>query len=87
MNTSDSSNSDDSAAEPPSSLANMNHGAQKCETREQTLDRLLRELIWRVETVRAILLKDREKTDFDHAAHLLETDDIRDFLGLNKGVK
>jgi len=84
MDTSDSSNSGDDAVEPPSSPAFLNHGAQKRETREQTLDRLLRELVWRAETARTILLRDRERTDFDHAAYLLETDDTRGFLGLNK---
>lgn len=87
MDTSDSSGSGDDAAEPPSSPAFLSHGGQKRETREQTLDRLLHELVWRVETARAIMLRDRERTDFDHTAHLLETDNIREFLGLETKEK
>lgn len=55
---------------------------QRAETREALLERLLRELVWRSDNVRTILLRDREKTDFDHAADLLDTHHIHDVLKL-----
>lgn len=50
------------------------------ETREAMLERLLRELVWRSDNVRAILLRDRERADFDHAADLLDTKHLHDIL-------
>lgn len=53
---------------------------QRRETREAMLERMLREFVSRSDNVRTILLRDRERTDFDHAADLLDTRHIHDIL-------
>lgn len=59
----------------------------KHENREAMLERLLRELVWRSDHVRTILLRDRDRTDFDHAADLLDTQNIHELLNLKGSRK
>lgn len=55
---------------------------QRIENREAILERILRELVWRSDYVRTILLRDRENTDFDHITDLLDTHHIHDILNI-----
>lgn len=72
-------------ANSSSSLAFLS--PQRAETREALLERLLRELVWRSDNVRTILLRDRERTDFDHTADLLDTKHLHDILNLKEQEK
>jgi hypothetical protein len=65
------------------SSSGLSNRLEHAEVRQRHVEQLLREILLRAEKARKIILRDRERTDVEHIAVLLDTKRVYAALGIN----